>query len=195
MTERTWPANKLHDGRDSHTQLALVTGASSGIGRAFARRLGADGYDLVVVGRRRDRLEELAVALPKVKVRPLVADLGTDAGVEVVADLCAGEELTMLVNNAGVAHYMPFAELPANKANASRRLWHGRERRGHNHQCVGHACVPRAGADRKAAAAPGRVHGNLGLHCRAVASAARRAEVPRCANTCALPRGRCDRVP
>jgi hypothetical protein len=117
MTERTWPANTPTDGPGSRTRLALVTGASSGIGRAFARWLGADGYDLVVVGRRRDRLEELAVALPDVKVRPLVADLGTDAGVEVVADLCASEELTMLVNNAGVAHYMPFNELPPDKAN------------------------------------------------------------------------------
>jgi len=97
--------------------LALVTGASSGIGRAFARRLGADGYDLVIVGRRRDRLEELVAALPNVKVRPLVADLGTDAGVETVAEICAGEALTMLVNNAGVAHYMPFIALPADKAN------------------------------------------------------------------------------
>jgi uncharacterized protein len=98
-------------------RLALVTGASSGIGRAFALRLGADGYDLVVVGRRRERLEELVAMLPNVKVRPLVADLGADAGVETVADVCAGEALTMLVNNAGVAHYMPFAALPVDKAN------------------------------------------------------------------------------
>lgn len=101
----------------SRGRLALVTGASSGIGRAFARRLGADGFNLVVVARRRDRLEELVAALPDVTVRPLVADLGTDAGVESVADVCAREELTMLVNNAGVAHYMPFSELPADKAN------------------------------------------------------------------------------
>jgi short-subunit dehydrogenase len=96
--------------------LALVTGASSGIGQAFARRLGADGYDLVVVGRRRERLEELVVALPNVKVRPLVADLATAAGIEAVATICANEALSMLVNNAGVAHYMPFTELPADKA-------------------------------------------------------------------------------
>lgn len=108
------PSFELEEGAPG---LALVTGASSGIGWAFARRLGAKGYDLVVVGRRRDRLEELVCLLQNVKVRPLVADLGTDAGVEAVADVCAGEELTMLVNNAGVAHYMPFADLPADKAN------------------------------------------------------------------------------
>ena len=101
---------------DNPTRLALVTGASSGIGRAFAQRLGADGYNLVVVGRRLERLEELVVALPNVTVRPLVADLGTDAGVEAVAEVCASEDLSMLVNNAGVAHYMPFIELPATKA-------------------------------------------------------------------------------
>ncbi len=70
----------------------------------------------MVVGRRRERLEALVKELPNVKVRPLVADLGTDAGVQAVAEVCAHEELTMLVNNAGVAHYMPFTDLPADKA-------------------------------------------------------------------------------
>ncbi|OON82819.1 SDR family NAD(P)-dependent oxidoreductase [Streptomyces tsukubensis] len=98
------------------SKLALVTGASSGIGDAFARRLASDGYDLVVVGRRLDRLEALAAALPEVKVEPLEADLSTDEGVDRVAEVCAAEPLTMLVNNAGVAHYMPFTELPADKA-------------------------------------------------------------------------------
>lgn len=46
----------------------------------------------------------------------MVADLGTDAGVAAVAEACATEPVTILVNNAGVAHYMPFAELPADKA-------------------------------------------------------------------------------
>jgi short-subunit dehydrogenase len=95
---------------------ALITGASSGIGQAFARRLGAEGYNLVVVGRRRDRLEELVAELSSVEVRVVVADLGTDAGVEAIAEICALEELSMLINNAGVAHYMPFSELPASKA-------------------------------------------------------------------------------
>jgi short-subunit dehydrogenase len=98
------------------SQLALVTGASSGIGRAFARTLAADGVDLIVVGRRRERLDELAAEFPAVSVRVVVADLATLAGIEQVADLAAANPLTMLVNNAGVAHYMPLAVLPAAKA-------------------------------------------------------------------------------
>jgi uncharacterized protein len=98
------------------SKLALVTGASSGIGKAFAQRLAADGYDLVAVGRRLDRLEELAGSLTNVKVQPLAADLSTDEGVDTVAGVCASQPLTMLVNNAGVAHYMPIAELPAGQA-------------------------------------------------------------------------------
>ncbi|MEU5261498.1 SDR family NAD(P)-dependent oxidoreductase [Amycolatopsis sp. NPDC021455] len=97
-------------------QLALVTGATSGIGRAFAGRLAADGYDLILTGRREDRLKEFADAHPDVEVRTVVADLSTDDGVDTVAAICATEPLTMLVNNAGVAHYVPLADLPAAKA-------------------------------------------------------------------------------
>src|SRR5580704_2073026 len=98
------------------SKLALVTGASSGIGRAFAQRLAADGYDLVITGRRLGRLEELAAAMTSVRVELLTADLATDEGVDAITAVCATRPLTMLVNNAGVAHYMPFAELPADKA-------------------------------------------------------------------------------
>jgi short-subunit dehydrogenase len=96
--------------------LALITGASSGIGKAFAERMAADGYDLIVVGRRRERLESLAVSLPGVQVRVVAADLSTDAGIDSVAELCLSQPVTMLVNNAGVAHYMPLAQLPTAQA-------------------------------------------------------------------------------
>jgi short-subunit dehydrogenase len=98
------------------SKLALVTGASSGIGWAFAQRLAADGYDLVAVGRRLDRLKELAASLAGIQIEPLAADLSTDEGVDTVARVCATQPLTMLVNNAGVAHYMPIADLPPDKA-------------------------------------------------------------------------------
>ena len=96
--------------------LALVTGASSGIGTAFAQRLATDGYDLIVVGRRWERLEALAASLPKVRVQVVAADLSTTEGIDAVAELCTNQPLTMLVNNAGVAHYMPMADLPVEKA-------------------------------------------------------------------------------
>ncbi|WP_290052006.1 SDR family NAD(P)-dependent oxidoreductase [Amycolatopsis solani] len=98
------------------SKLALVTGATSGIGRAFAERLAADGHDLVLVGRRQDRLDEFAAAHTGVKVRTVAADLATDDGIDAVADIAGTEPLDLLVNNAGVAHYMPLADLPAAQA-------------------------------------------------------------------------------
>jgi short-subunit dehydrogenase len=98
------------------SRLALVTGASSGIGAAYARRLGEQGYDLVAVGRRRERLDELARSLPAVDVQTVVADLSGDEGIERVSELCASLPLSILVNNAGVAHYMAMAALSAEQA-------------------------------------------------------------------------------
>jgi len=98
---------------------ALVTGASSGIGTAFAERLAKDGYDLVVVARRGDRLEELAKRLQetyKVSVEVLVADLGKPDSLRTVEKRIAESSLDMLVNNAGFGAYMPFVELDPDKA-------------------------------------------------------------------------------
>lgn len=96
--------------------LALVTGASSGIGRAFAERLGADGYDLIVVGRRRDRLEAVAASLPDRDVTVVVADLASQDGIALVAAAIGDRPLDLLVNNAGVSHYMPLQQLPVERA-------------------------------------------------------------------------------
>ena len=103
----------VEGGGDS--EVTIVTGASSGIGKAFAERLAADSYDLIVVGRREDRLAALAASLPGVAVQVVAADLSTNEGIDTVAELCASQPLTMLVNNAGVAHYMPMVELPVEK--------------------------------------------------------------------------------
>jgi uncharacterized protein len=96
--------------------LVLVTGASSGIGRAFAERLGNAGFDLIIVGRRRDRLDSVAASLPDRDVTVVVADLATQGGIDHVTEIVATHPLTMLINNAGVSHYMPLHLLPAQKA-------------------------------------------------------------------------------
>src|SRR6266571_2903934 len=89
--------------------LALVTGASSGIGAVFARRLARDGYGLILVARRRDRLEELASELHGAEVLP--ADLTRDDDLRRVAERIAGElRLEMLVNNAGFGTLGRFFE-------------------------------------------------------------------------------------
>ena len=99
---------------------ALVTGASSGIGAAFAERLANDGYDLIIVARRRDRLDDLAVKIQQrhsVKVEALIADLTKPAALRTVEKRIADESaLEMLVNNAGFGGYMPFVELDPDKA-------------------------------------------------------------------------------
>jgi hypothetical protein len=85
--------------------LALITGASSGLGAEFARQLAVQGYDLTLVARRKDRLEALANELRSrytVQAQPLVADLTNDADLKAVEDyIAAAENLRLLVNNAG----------------------------------------------------------------------------------------------
>lgn len=95
--------------------LALVTGASSGIGAALAERLARDGHDLIVVARRRERLEALAGQIRSgsgVAVEVLVADLTGEGDLQRVEARVAGEgRLDLLVNNAGFPGYGPFAEI------------------------------------------------------------------------------------
>jgi short-subunit dehydrogenase len=99
--------------------LAVVTGASSGIGMAYAERLARDGWDLVVVARRRRRLEELASRLHashSVDMRVIEADFARHDEIRALGDELSDLPVAMLVNNAGLAHYMPFVDLPPDDA-------------------------------------------------------------------------------
>ncbi|WP_062012193.1 SDR family oxidoreductase [Aureimonas sp. AU4] len=98
----------------SHSR-ALVTGASAGIGRSYAEHLARTGCALVLVARRRDRLDELASQLRDahgVEVEVLPADLADPAGVATVAERLAAEPaIDLLINNAGYAARGMVAEL------------------------------------------------------------------------------------
>lgn len=96
------------------TGTALITGASSGIGAVYARRLAERGWDLVLVARRADRLEQLAAALRDEHggtVETLPADVSEASDLARVAARAA--DVDLLVNNAGINGYGPFAETEA----------------------------------------------------------------------------------
>ena len=94
-----------------HWKRALVTGASSGIGKAMAEQLAAAGTDLVVVARDTERLESLAAEL-LVDVEVLTADLSDPAAVTAVADRLRADDVPvdLLVNNAGLGFARPTLE-------------------------------------------------------------------------------------
>jgi uncharacterized protein len=100
--------------------VALVTGASAGIGRAFAAGLAARGHDLVLVARDGSRLEALAAELSAahgVDADVLAVDLLTEAGISATAARLADQEhpVDLLVNNAGFGTYGRFADLDVEK--------------------------------------------------------------------------------
>ncbi|MEU5513948.1 SDR family oxidoreductase [Streptomyces griseoaurantiacus] len=96
---------------------ALITGSTSGIGSAFARRLGADGHSLVLVARDTARLREQATELHDrhgVEVEVLTADLATDAGIDAVVARLGDRThpVDLLINNAGFGNKGRYLDVP-----------------------------------------------------------------------------------
>jgi short-subunit dehydrogenase len=101
--------------------LAVVTGASSGLGALFAQRLAGRGFDLLLTGRDRGRLEEVAdrvvAGARDCSVTLFTADLATSDGVLALLRTLGDRPVDLLVNNAGFGTYGPF-----DKSDAAREM-------------------------------------------------------------------------
>ena len=93
---------------------ALITGASSGIGYSMARYLSKQGYDLIVVARRRDCLNNLKNEC-NTDVRIIDLDLSIIANMYKLNELTQNEDIDILVNNAGVGLYGDFCDIDVSK--------------------------------------------------------------------------------
>ncbi|RSN68303.1 SDR family NAD(P)-dependent oxidoreductase [Actinomadura sp. WAC 06369] len=93
---------------------AFITGATAGIGAAFARRLASDGFDLVLLARDTARLDETAAGLRdryRVRAETLTADLATEEGLA-AAEERVRKDVDLLVNNAGFGNRGVFLDVP-----------------------------------------------------------------------------------
>lgn len=93
---------------------ACITGATSGIGAAFAKRFAKQGYDLIITGRRKEKIESLSNTLSKeneINVEVIIAELSDDKELDLLAEKIKKiENLEILVNNAGFAKQNVFNE-------------------------------------------------------------------------------------
>ncbi|WP_279246012.1 SDR family NAD(P)-dependent oxidoreductase [Candidatus Litorirhabdus singularis] len=92
---------------------ALITGASAGIGEAFAHEFARHGYNLTLVARREHKLQALAAELKKtyaIDVSTCACDLLDPSSIERIRKTCSDQEIDILVNNAGVMYHGDFKE-------------------------------------------------------------------------------------
>ena len=98
----------------SENKTALITGGTSGIGAAFARTFARQGYDLIIIGRRKDKIEAFAqelMAKNNIKVEVIIAELANDTDVNLLIKTIKNSEgLEILVNSAGFAKGNKFYE-------------------------------------------------------------------------------------
>ena len=94
---------------------ALITGASSGIGKEIARYLASLGYDLLLVARNTEKLCKLRDELTDVDIRIITLDLSREQDSYDLYEHTKDEKIDFLVNNAGFGAYGKFTEVPLEK--------------------------------------------------------------------------------
>jgi len=116
--KRTWEGRSVKGNslvvNSVERKTACITGATSGIGAAFARKFAKQGYDLVITGRRKEKIESLAKSLStecNINVEVIIIELSDDKELKLLIDKLKGiENLEILVNNAGFAKRNLFYE-------------------------------------------------------------------------------------
>jgi len=101
----------LKDNRDIKT--ALITGATSGIGAAFAKRLAQDGFNLIVTGRRKEKINALAYELSEtyhINVEVIIVELSDNVELEALVERISNLHIDILINNAGFGINRYFCE-------------------------------------------------------------------------------------
>ena len=108
--------NSNSNGKSSRLGTAVITGASSGLGKVYADRLAQRGYDLLLVARRADRLRNLAEELRTkydIEANFIVADLGNSTDLQRVSDtISVDSRVSVMVNNAGTSLLARSVEIP-----------------------------------------------------------------------------------
>lgn len=94
-------------------QYALITGATSGLGLAYARRFAQEGYNLIITGRRKEIIEKRAGEIRAAygcRTEVILVDLAQEAGVRTLLEALPGKNIDVLVNNAGFGLRTEFAD-------------------------------------------------------------------------------------
>ena len=96
---------------------AVITGASSGIGAEFAKRLAAEGYDLILIARREDRLKKISEKLKKLGTECMIieADLSKISNCRKLIDYISKRNIGIFINNAGFGDCGAFLESDTEK--------------------------------------------------------------------------------
>jgi len=103
--------------KDKYGSWALITGASSGIGEEFARHLASHGLNLILVARRKDRLEKIASDLKKengVEIAVVQIDLKNENFLDKLKEITDDKEIGILINNAGFGSNGEFIDVDSN---------------------------------------------------------------------------------